>query len=111
MNANEPIVTVRPPQLFPTLLKGFNTVAGKVYLILLPLLVDLFLWLGPKLRIYELLTPFITELSATMTRIAPKEMLEAVEATAALYSEFWRILTCSPRSEHCRLGFQACWPA
>ena len=87
MNANEPIVTVRPPQLFPTLLKGFNTVAGKVYLILLPLLVDLFLWLGPKLRIYELLKPFITELSATMTRIAPKEMLEAVEATAALYSE------------------------
>jgi len=88
MNANEPIVNVRPPQLFPTLLKGFNTVAGKVYLILLPLLVDLFLWLGPKLRIYELLKPFITELSATMTRIAPKEMLEAVEATAALYSEF-----------------------
>lgn len=87
MNANEPIVNVRPPQLFPTLLKGFNTVAGKVYLILLPLLVDLFLWLGPKLRIYELLKPFITELSATMTRIAPKEMLEAVEATAALYSE------------------------
>jgi len=88
MNANEPIVTVRPPQLFPTLLKGFNTVAGKVYLILLPLLVDLFLWLGPKLRIYELLKPFLTELSTTMTRIAPKEMLEAVEATAALYSEF-----------------------
>ena len=87
MNANEPIVTVRPPQLFPTLLKGFNTVAGKVYLILLPLLVDLFLWLGPKLRIYELLKPFLTELSTTMTRIAPKEMLEAVEATAALYSE------------------------
>lgn len=88
MNANEPLVNEYPPRLFPTLLKGFNTVAGKVYLILIPLLVDLFLWMGPKLRIYELFTPFMTELSTTMARIAPKEMLEAVEATTALYGEF-----------------------
>lgn len=88
MNTNEPLVNVTPPRLFPTLLRGFNTVAGKVHLILIPLLVDLFLWLGPKLRIYELFTPFFNDLTNSMARIAPKEMLEVVNATATLYAEF-----------------------
>jgi hypothetical protein len=88
MNANEPLVNVTPPRLFPTLQKGFNTVAGKVHLILIPLLVDLFLWLGPKLRIYDLFTPLVKELTGTMASIAPKEMLDAVNATTTLYSEF-----------------------
>lgn len=88
MNANEPLVDVTPPRLFPTLIKGFNTVAGKVHLILIPLLVDLFLWLGPKLRVYDLLTPLIRDLSDTMARVAPKELLDAVTATVELYGEF-----------------------
>ena len=88
MNANEPLVNISPPRLFPTLLKGFNTVAGKVHLILIPLLVDLFLWLGPKLRVYELFKPLISDLSDTMAKIAPTEMLEAVNVTTSLYVEF-----------------------
>ena len=88
MNANEPLVNVTPPRLFPTLLKGFNTVAGKVHLILIPLLLDLFLWLGPKLRVYELFTPLVNDLTSTLSRVASNDILETVNATTAMYSEF-----------------------
>ncbi len=88
MNINEPILDASPPRLFPTLLKGFNTVAGKVQLILIPLLLDLFLWLGPKLRVHDLFVPIFKDLSSTMLRIAPQDMLETVTATSKLYIEF-----------------------
>jgi len=88
MNINEPILDASPPRLFPTLLKGFNTVAGRVQLILIPLLLDLFLWLGPKLRVHDLFVPILNELSTTMLKIAPQDLLETVNATSSLYIEF-----------------------
>ena len=88
MNINEPILDATPPRLFPTLLKGFNTVAGRVQLILIPLLLDLFLWLGPKLRVHDLFVPILNELSTTMLKIAPQDLLETVNATSSLYIEF-----------------------
>lgn len=87
MDINEPVLNAAPPRLFPTLIKGFNTVAGKVQLILIPLVVDLFLWLGPKLRIHDLLAPLVQDITTTMQRIAPKEMLDAVNATTQMYTQ------------------------
>lgn len=50
---------IKPPRLIPTLVAGFNTVASHVELLLLPLIVDLALWLGPKIKIDVLQKPFI----------------------------------------------------
>jgi len=38
---------------------GFDTVAGHVWLIVLPLGLDIFLWLGPRLSVDGLLRPFV----------------------------------------------------
>ena len=38
-----------PPRIFKSILAGFNTVANHIYLIILPVLIDMVLWLGPKL--------------------------------------------------------------
>jgi len=56
-----------PPRIIPSLVEGFNAVAGRVYLIIFPVLIDLFLWFGPLVRVKNLLLPTLTratELSA-----------------------------------------------
>jgi len=87
MNTNEPILTATPPRLLPTLVKGFNTVAGQVHLILLPVLLDLFLWLGPKLRVYDLLIPMMNSITTNMLKLAPAEMLDTVRTATTIYTE------------------------
>lgn len=48
-----------PPGVMNSLRAGFEAVSSHVSLILLPLLLDLFLWLGPRLSVYGLIGPFI----------------------------------------------------
>lgn len=47
-----------PPGVFGSLKAGFNVVSNKVILILLPLVLDLLLWLGPRLSVDGLLSPY-----------------------------------------------------
>jgi hypothetical protein len=48
-----------PPGLVASLARGFDSVANHVLVILPPVLLDLFLWLGPHLRLKDFLQPFI----------------------------------------------------
>ncbi len=48
-----------PPRLIATLAHGFDVVANRLLLILPPVLLDLFLWQGPHLRLYRLVQPWI----------------------------------------------------
>ena len=80
--------TGTPPRLFPTLLKGFNTIANQWYLILFPIVVDLFLWLGPKLRIKALLTPVVSTMMKSMMELSPVELQDTVTSTQKLWTQF-----------------------
>jgi hypothetical protein len=51
-----------PPGLITTLLRGFDSVANHILVILPPVLLDLFLWLGPHLRLKSFLQPFLEQL-------------------------------------------------
>jgi hypothetical protein len=51
-----------PPGLIASLVRGFDSVANHVLVILPPVLLDLFLWLGPHLRLKTFLQPLIDEL-------------------------------------------------
>ncbi|MBP8997785.1 MAG: hypothetical protein ABFC97_01760 [Anaerolineaceae bacterium] len=88
MNDQVKSLQVMPPRLFPTLLKGFNTVANRVTLLLIPVLVDLFLWLGPKLRVNDLLSSYLQNFSTTMLRYTPEELLESMRAATTTYTGF-----------------------
>lgn len=46
---------IAPPRLIPTLAQGITTVANHIYLILMPVALDLFLWFGPHLSFAKLL--------------------------------------------------------
>jgi hypothetical protein len=47
-----------PPGVMGSLRAGFDAVSSHVWLILLPLLLDMFLWLGPRLSVGRLVNPF-----------------------------------------------------
>jgi hypothetical protein len=51
-----------PPGLVSSLMAGFDSVANHIAVILPPVLLDLFLWLGPRLRLKEFLQPLIDRL-------------------------------------------------
>ena len=44
-------INIEKPKIIQALLAGFNTIANKPYLIILPILLDLFLWFGPGWRV------------------------------------------------------------
>jgi hypothetical protein len=46
-----------PPGVIGSLKAGFEVVSSHVILILIPLFLDLFLWLGPRLSVNEILSP------------------------------------------------------
>ena len=48
-----------PPGVMNSLKVGFQAVSTHVSLILLPVVLDVFLWLGPRLSVYGLLNPFL----------------------------------------------------
>lgn len=56
-------INIEKPKVIQALLSGFNIIASKPYLILLPVLLDLFLWFGPGWRIDEYFKPIIQNIS------------------------------------------------
>jgi hypothetical protein len=49
-----------PPGVMGSLRAGFDVVASHVSLILLPVVLDIFLWLGPRLSVDRLISPVLT---------------------------------------------------
>lgn len=64
------------PKLIPTLTAGFNLVTNHIYLILFPLTLDLLLWLGPHLGIFNIAQPFLTTLQ-NQVQMLPSSSLSA----------------------------------
>lgn len=81
-------VTIRPPQLTQSLVGGFNAVANNIWLILLPVAVDLLLWFGPHLRLQKLLLPGLESMIELMQRTAAPEMRPAVENAESVWKLF-----------------------
>jgi hypothetical protein len=56
-----------PPGVVGSLRAGFDAIASNLSVILLPLALDLFLWLGPRLRVDRLFRPLFDEMSRYAT--------------------------------------------
>jgi len=59
-------------------MQGFNIAATNVHLILLPVMLDVLLWLSPRLGVAQLLTPTLGELAALILKAVPADKVEAV---------------------------------
>ncbi len=80
-------IKIEKPKVIQALLSGFNVIANKPYLILLPVLLDLFLWFGPGWRVDEYFKPLIQSFSSLPGLNTP-EYVEIVQA----FQTFWQDL-------------------
>lgn len=87
MNAQNSPQPIKPPRLIPTIVSGFNMVASNVYLILIPLLMDLFLWFGPRLSIKSLVMPFINNVINNLQKIGTSDLAATVKSTQEMWTE------------------------
>ncbi|MCC6188014.1 MAG: hypothetical protein IT318_03190 [Anaerolineales bacterium] len=85
-----PLKTPAPPQgIIAALVTGFETVNARLELILLPLLLDLFLWLGPHLSIQRLVPPLEAALRAMAAPAgADPAMRRNLETLVAALSDY-----------------------
>ena len=77
-----------PPGVMGSLRAGFDAVSSHVWLILLPLLLDVFLWLGPRLSVDSLLGPFFRIIFAqARTTLTSSADLQRFTAYQEAFSE------------------------
>jgi hypothetical protein len=86
-NKNQSAITA--PRLIPTFVSGFNSIANHIYLILFPLALDLFLWLGPLIRIKNLVQPVIERTIQDMSSVYPSETIQMMQATKDAILQFF----------------------
>ena len=87
MDTSNNVVTVRPPRLIPSFLSGFNTIANHIQLILLPILLDLFFWFGPKLQLKDILNSINQDFTRSMVEYGTQEMMDMVRANQELMQQ------------------------
>jgi hypothetical protein len=78
MNASHQSSLIGPPRFVGALVAGFNVTAGHIYLLILPICLDLLLWFGPHFRLKTLYAPILEELF----RSPATTSLDAATATA-----------------------------
>jgi hypothetical protein len=66
-----------PPGAISALVNGFNAIASNITVILIPAILDLFLWFGPRLKADTLLAP-IMELMLEIQAQAPAEQAKEI---------------------------------
>ncbi|PWB52326.1 MAG: hypothetical protein C3F13_11210 [Anaerolineales bacterium] len=79
-----------PPNMLASLRAGFDAVANKIAIILIPVGLDLLLWLGPHLQIKQLLTSYINLISSsTISTLETGDVVANLkDALAGLASQF-----------------------
>lgn len=77
-----------PPGVIGSLKAGFDAIASNIAVILMPLFLDLLLWLGPRLRVDQLFKSFFLELTRYFAFSGlPSSNLKAYQESTALFLE------------------------
>ena len=79
---------ISPPKIITSILAGFNAVANNIYLILMPILLDLFFLFGPKLRLKNVLDPYLQSAIQNLTTFSSGEMMDMVDLTRKMWTAF-----------------------
>lgn len=84
MTAAENRVPTAPPSLIQALTAGFDLITNHISLIIIPILLDMFLWLGPRLRMEGLIKNIVNQ----MVNLSSVEITGASEIVQA-GQEIW----------------------
>lgn len=78
-------ITGTPPRLMNAIVTGFNVIANHIHLILIPVALDLFLWLGPHVRIKVLFQPMFNEWIETVKLMEQSETRQIVLSNQSVF--------------------------
>ncbi|MCC6905974.1 MAG: hypothetical protein IT326_09040 [Anaerolineae bacterium] len=82
------ISTLTPPVgIIQSLGQGFDIVSRKPYLLLIPLLVDLFLWAGPRINYTPAIASNIAQIQATAAETGDETLIQSWDQLAAVSQE------------------------
>ena len=83
-----------PPGLFASLSAGFEAIANNIAVILIPIIIDLFLWVGPHLRIKSLIAPLINDWSVLAREgLFAEDIIKQAQEMWSVLAEQFNILT------------------
>jgi hypothetical protein len=85
MDTNPAILTGAPPRLFNSIKAGFNTVANHIQLILIPVALDLFIWLGPHLRVKDVFQSVLNDWLRSVTALGSAEMDQLMQSNRQVF--------------------------
>jgi len=88
METKESTIITQPPKIIKAFVAGFNTVTNHVGLILFPIILDLVIWMGPRLKMESLLNPMIEKANQTLLAYNGADMSQIVESAR----EAWVII-------------------
>lgn len=74
-----------PPRMMNAIIAGFNVVANNLVLLVLPVLIDLFLWLGPQVSIRNALKPAIDDIVRLLKQVNSPQVASQMN----VISEVW----------------------
>ena len=78
-----------PPRIIPAFVAGFNAIANHIYLILFPVLLDVFLWFGPLVRVKNLVQPVFENTIKQMANAYPADTLALMQASKDTIMQFF----------------------
>ena len=119
MDTNTAVEKEHPPRIYMAFVKGFNTLANNAYLLILPILLDILFWVGPKFSIKDTLTVFFNTyltyfekgFQQQMTQPGVAEQLEQLKMLQPAFKEIadsfnlFGFLTTTPIGVPSLLGF------
>jgi hypothetical protein len=100
-----------PPGVMGSLRAGFDAVSSNVWLILLPLLLDVFLWLGPRLSVDGLVNPFFrmvfNQARTTLTSSSDLQRFTAYQSAFSEVLEHFNLLSLLGRLQTFPVGISS----
>lgn len=100
-----------PPGVMGSLKAGFDVVSSHVWLILLPLILDVLLWLGPRLSVGGLLNPFFrmvfNQARTTLTSASDQERFAAYQNAFSEVLERFNLLSLLGRLQAFPVGISS----
>lgn len=76
-----------PPSLMKSLMAGFDAITSNLVLLLFPIFLDGFLWLGPRIRLYERLKPVFQD-AMSISELQSAEFLANIESVLSSFNLF-----------------------
>lgn len=92
MNVQKSETLPPPPGVIGSLRAGFDVVSSHVWLIVLPIVLDVFLWLGPRLSVGDLYSSVVSStLEIMKTQSVPVQNIKTFAESTATVTDFLNI--------------------